>query len=119
MSSALSITRGANPPRAVYLDYPLGHTAGKANDRVNQRRVMLDTLNALESIQQPGTIRTLPYRWASDDSWKDGVMRADPDGAMNDSRVERFDTPQYQHPDDQPPAASECATCVFLADRRA
>ena len=32
MTSALSITRAVHPPRGAFLDYPLGHTTGKANE---------------------------------------------------------------------------------------
>ncbi len=75
MSSAYSITRSVNTPRAVFLDFPLGHTAGKPGDKALQREVMIDTLSALDTIQVPGTIRTLPYSWADSDAWKDKVKR--------------------------------------------
>jgi len=116
MSSALSITRAVNPPRAVFLDFPLGHTAGKADDQPLQRKIMIDTLSALDSIQVPGTIRKLPYRWSATDEWKDSVMRPDPSGQHNDDRTARDDTPQYQHPADQKAAAltpSGCPGCYF------
>ena len=67
MSAARSITSAVNPPRAVFLDFPLGHTAGRANDKAGQRKIMIDTLSALDSIQAPGTIRDLPYRWQETD----------------------------------------------------
>ena len=119
MSSGYSITRSVNPPRAVYLDYPLGHTAGKPHDPDLQRGIMLDTLRAFESIDQPGTIETLNYAWADNDDWKDSVMRPSTGGTQGDGRVERFDTPQYQTRGDE--AAAEealaqggCPTCVWL-----
>jgi len=118
MSSAFSITAAVNPPRAVFLDFPLGHTAGKADDKGLQRKIMIDTLSALDSIQVPGTIRPLPYRWAEDDVWKDSVMRPDPAGKHNDSRIERNEEPQYQSDADRQEAAATlaaggCATCFF------
>ena len=36
MSNARSITAAANPPRAVYLDYPLGQTAGRVTHQMNR-----------------------------------------------------------------------------------
>ena len=121
MSSARSITAAVNPPRAVYLDYPLGRTAGKPNDPANQDEVMKSTLDAFASIGTPGTIVDLPYRWLADDAWKDRVMR--PQGGSKggtaeheDDRIERFDTPQYQSPQDKPADESHCPTCVFLED---
>ena len=100
MSSALSITAAVNPPRAVYLDYPLGRTAG-----------------------EPGTVVHLPYEWSPDDSWKDRVMRPDPDKARSESghaddRVARHDSPQYQTEADAEAADTNCPTCVFLEDAR-
>ncbi len=126
MSSAYSITRSVNPPRAVYLDFPLGRTAGKANDKPLQRKIMIDTLSALDSIQVPGTIRELPYQWSDDDAWKDLVMRPDPNSSdgHNDSRIERVATAQYQCDADRAAAEATlakggCSTCVFLEDSRA
>ena len=120
MSSAYSITSSVNPPRAVYLDFPLGHTAGKVNDKPLQRRIMIDTLSALDSIQVPGTIRSLPYQWSESDDWKDRVMRSSgkSGGGSNDDRMERFPEPQYQLPEDQQAAAAEmtangCPGCIW------
>lgn len=118
MSSAYSVTQAVNPPRAVFLDFPLGHTAGKANDKALQRKIMIDTLSALDSIQQPGTIRILPYRWAESDDWKDGVMRPGPKGDHQDDRTGRADRPQYQLDADREAAekalaAGGCTTCFY------
>ena len=85
MSSARSITAAVNPPRAVYLDYPLGHTSGKPEDAANQMAVMRDTLAAFASIDAPGTIIDLEYEWREDDSWKDRVMRPEPQDASASS----------------------------------
>jgi D-proline reductase (dithiol) PrdB len=118
LSSAHSITRAVNPPRAVFLDFPLGHTAGKPGDQALQRRIMIDTLSALDEIQVPGTIRTLAYQWAGDDGWKDTAMRAKPGSAGADNRLPRNTIPQYQFEADElaAVAAGGCPTCVFLDD---
>lgn len=123
MSSAYSITRAVNPPRAVFLDFLLGHTAGKPNDKPLQRRIMIDTLSAFESIQVPGTIRELPYQWSDDDAWKDHALQRGPkiDGHHSDHRVERFTEPQYQLAEDRAAAKAElakngCPSCVWLRE---
>lgn len=118
MSSAYSITAAVNPPRAVYLDFPLGHTAGRPHDEALQRRILRDTLDALVAIDAPGTIRRLPYRWSEDDAWKDAVMRPDPGGSTEDDRVRRHPDPQYQNDEDRFAAEAAfardgCPTCVF------
>ena len=121
LSSAYSITQSVNPPRAIYLDYPLGRTAGKPNDPAQQRQIMIAALGAFETVRQPGEIITLPHRWSDDDSWKDHAMRPKPssDGQAGDDRVARFDQPQYQSEADRAAAqanlaAGECPGCVFL-----
>jgi hypothetical protein len=119
MSSAYSITAAVNPPRAVYLDFPLGHTAGKPHDAALQRRVLRDTLDALVTIDTPGTIRRLPYRWTEDDSWKDLVMRPGAGGSSEDDRTRRLPDPQYQCEEDRIAAQAAferdgCPSCVFL-----
>ena len=123
LSSAYSITRSVNPPRAIYLDFPLGRTAGKPNDPVMQRQIMIDALNAFASIRQPGGIIALPHRWSDDDGWKERAMRPKPraDEGAADDRAERFDTPQYQCKADRLAAeanlaAGECPGCRFLAE---
>ncbi len=116
MSSARSITAAVAPPRAVFLDYPLGHTAGRANDPANQLRIMRDTLQIFESIDRPGSLVDLGYQWQPDDAWKERVMRPDPDRPNNhdDDRVARHATPQYQSEEDARAADPDCPTCVFL-----
>lgn len=96
LSSALSITAAVNPPRAVFIDFPLGHTAGKPGDATLQRNIMLDTLNAARNLSRPGEIRTLPYRWSDEETWKAGAMRTG-----GDDRTVRDDQPQYQYPEDR------------------
>jgi hypothetical protein len=120
LTSAWSITRSVNPPRAVFTDFPLGHTAGKPHDPDLQRSVMRKVLAALREVTEPGTIVTLPYQWSEDDSWKDRVMRprAASDGAsrMQDDRVERHAEPQYQYEADKVLATRSptCPGCIWL-----
>ena len=115
-SSAWSITKAAFAPRAVYLDFPLGRTAGKAGDVAMQRAVMRAALATVRDAQAPGEIVELPYHWAATDDWKGGVMRpkAGGGGDHGDDRSERLPTPQYQTEEDAGLADPECATCVFL-----
>ena len=116
LSSARSITEAVRPPRSVFLDYPLGHTAGPPDDRGTQRRIMIDTLSALDGILEPGTIRDLPYPWV-DDAWKATAMRPGRAGDTGggDARGARLATPQYQCQADQRAAEAtpDCPGCVF------
>lgn len=124
MTSALSITRSVNPPRAAFLDYPLGHTTGKPHEPALQRSLLLDALTAFETLEEPGAVLELPYTWEEGDAWKDHVMRPDPSagsGEAADDRTARHDTPQYQTERDrelaqEALASGGCETCVFLSD---
>ena len=117
MTSAWSITRAVNPPRAAYLDFPLGHTAGKPHDAKLNLAILRAALDVFATATRPGEIVRLPFEWADDDAWKDGVMRPGRgESRAGDSRVERHDTPQYQTQEDREAAdaAGECRTCVWL-----
>jgi hypothetical protein len=67
MTSALDITQAVNPPRAVFVNFPLGHQTGKPHQPDLQRQIVREALRAFETIDQPGTIVTLPYVWDPDD----------------------------------------------------
>ncbi|NKC15909.1 MAG: hypothetical protein GKR94_28055 [Gammaproteobacteria bacterium] len=92
LASALDIVTAGQPPRAVFLDYPLGHTTGKPFDRADQLDVVRQALNAFEGIREASTIAHLPNRWANDDSWRQTAMH--PTGS--DTRQPRDTTPMYQ-----------------------
>lgn len=127
LSSAWSITRSVGVPRAAFLDYPLGRTAGKPDDRAEQRAILTTALRLFETLQGPGRIVSLPFVWTEDDAWKDRVMRPDPaassagpgdDAEHSDDRSARSDTPQYQDERDrrlaeEALAAGGCETCIF------
>lgn len=110
MSSALSITRSVNPPRAAFVDFPLGHTAGKPLDTGLQREIVVASLAAFQELETPGAVKMLPFRWSDDDEWKREVMLG------GDERTKRSAQPVYQRDADRRLAqdAGECPTCVFL-----
>lgn len=125
MTSALSITRSVNPPRAAFLDFPLGNTTGKARDPEGQRAILRAALAGFETIPAPGGVITLPFSWSQDDSWKDSVMReratdcVTGTATIRDERAARVDTPQYQCERDRELAERAqreggCPTCVWL-----
>jgi hypothetical protein len=110
MSSALDITRAVNPPRAVFTDFPLGHTAGKVFDRRLQREIMIETLTAFETMRTPGSIKLLPFEWSADHSWKHAGA------GEGDNRSARTEEPTYQTDEDKAAAeegklAEECIVC--------
>lgn len=58
------------PPRAVFVDFPLGHQCGRPNDVALQMRILQDTLEALVKISAPGEIVDLPYEWGESFGWE-------------------------------------------------
>jgi hypothetical protein len=72
MTSALDITRAVTPPRAAFVNFPLGHQTGKPHQPELQRRIVLEAMQAFETINQPGTIIHLAYIWdANDKTWEE------------------------------------------------
>lgn len=110
MTSALDITQAVNPPRAAFVDYPLGHTAGKPHEPALQLELMRHALDAFSTLTEPGSVKHLPFQWESDDhEWKRQAM------LPVDSRLPRHDTPQYQTDDDRQLAEQldpdSCSVC--------
>ena len=120
LTSARDITAAANPPRAVFVDYPLGHTSGRVDDHALNRQIVTAALDAL-ALSEPGVIVDLPHAWADTDDWKDGVMqvRTSTSGetSTEDDRVARHDTTQYQSDADAEAAAASHRgeTCLVCA----
>jgi len=71
MTSALDITRAVKAPRAVFVNFPLGHQTGRPNDAAIQRQIVRDAMRAFETIATPGEIVQLPYVWDPNDrAWE-------------------------------------------------
>ena len=137
LTSAWSITASVNTPRAAFVDYPLGHTAGRVHDPDNQDLVVRSALARLREATEPGTISTIPLSWPHD-RWRSSAMAGDSESLWvtagsaaakpaaqgesaeksADQRMERHPTPQYQNDDDAERAAARlgadvaCAACV-------
>lgn len=95
MGSALDIMKAVNPPRAAFLDFPLGHTTGEPHQPEQQREIVLRALEGFSSLTTPGLIKMLPFRWSEGEDWKTTAMNG------GDTRVERYTTPQYQSEEDR------------------
>lgn len=106
LSSALSITTGVGAPRALFVDYPLGRTAGKPDDPDNQADIVDAALHVLATASEPGVIVRWPSPWSEDESWKvraqrpgwsvDGLFPVPVSTGGSDDRAERSDEPQWQ-----------------------
>ena len=99
MTSSWVITASANPPRASFLNYPLGHTAGRPHELQEQTEIAAAALSLIESATEPGQITALPYVWPTE--WRAKARE------LSDTRTERYDTPQYERPADQAAIADQ------------
>ena len=96
LASALDIMQAGRAPRTVFIDYPLGHTSGKAFDRADQLAIVTAAVTALEQMTTAGQIVQLPQQWGDDD-W-----RAEAGSSQgNDTRQPRDDSPQFQFATDR------------------
>lgn len=75
-SSARDLTALVRPPRAVFVNYPLGHQTGKPFDRADQRGICRAALDLLTSATEPGLLVDLPNTWLpnGDDRWEGEVQ---------------------------------------------
>jgi hypothetical protein len=102
---AIDILQAGRPPRAVFVDYPLGHTVGKACDETDQDGIVLAALRGLEIFTLPGQIETLPNRWDDSGAWQQAAASSE----GGDTRQARDETPQFQHPADRDAAIASGA----------
>lgn len=51
------------PPRALRVRFGRGSMFGEPGNIERQRAIILDCLDALKTMDVPGTIRDLPYQW--------------------------------------------------------
>lgn len=89
LGSALDILEAGSPPRACFLDYPLGFEAGRFRDKQNQLDVVRAALDGF-SMREPG-IRRLDFEWA--EGWD---LVRNREAGQQDQRSPRNTEPQYQ-----------------------
>jgi hypothetical protein len=108
LTSARDITLAVNPPRAAFVDFPLGHTAGRPEDGRGNRAILKAALQVFTTAAPPSTLVDLPFAWTDDDAWKDTVLRPDRsrgETEHRDDRRPRHDMPQYEDEADARAAA--------------
>lgn len=96
LGSAFDILSAGMPPRAVFLNYPLGFETGKPFDKANQAEVVRAALTKFETFDAPG-IKTLDFEWQ--EGWQMTHERALL--ANKDNRSPRDTTPRYQKDEDR------------------
>lgn len=105
LGSAHDILAAGRPPRAVFVDYPLGRTAGKPFDPADQLGIVRAALQGLEALEQPGGLLTLPNQWDARGEWRSEAAR----NRGEDTRQPRDETPQFQFEADREAARASGA----------
>lgn len=59
LSVGRDITAQVRPPRAAFLDFPMGNECGRPGLVEEQRSILLASLRAMESMTTPGSIADL------------------------------------------------------------
>ncbi len=92
MASALDIIEAGKPPRALFVDYPLGHTVGPPFDPDTQYQIVRAGIQCLETLTTPGEIQRLDVTWPEGDGWREEASSSD----GGDFRASRDMEPRYQ-----------------------
>ena len=118
LSSARDITVAGRVPRAVFIDFPLGHTAGRVGEPDLARSIVTAALELVPDAE-PEQLVDLWHRWAETDDWKNDVFLPETDPVTGeertaDQRTERLADPQYQSDADENAAAEthDGQTCL-------
>jgi hypothetical protein len=88
LTSAIDITERIRPPRAAFLNFPLGNATGQPHDAAGQRQVLRSVLDLAATAREPGEIVALPNRWP-DPTWEEQTIRGYRDEAhiVHDTRL--------------------------------
>ena len=105
LGSALDILQAGRAPRTTFVDYPLGHSAGKAFDPADQQAIVRAAMLGFASMTRPGELARLPNRWAETDDWQRGSAAPE----AGDTREARDEAPRFQWPADRAAAIASGA----------
>lgn len=77
IGTAHDIMSRVPPPRAVFVDHPVGRTFGPPHDRERNRAVLKRALTELTRFGRGGEIRDLGCQWSPDGSraWEEELRR--------------------------------------------
>jgi len=82
IGTAHDIMSQVTPPRALFVDHPVGRTFGPPHNRPRNEEVLAHVLEELPKFSRAGEIRDPGFQWLSDGSraWEDELraeMRQD------------------------------------------
>ncbi len=95
LGSGLDIMTAGRPPRARFVNYPLGFESGRFQDKQNQYEVVSEALKGFDAMTAPG-IEHLSFEWQ--EGWD---MVHEREKGKLDHRSPRTEEPQYQTEEDR------------------
>ena len=57
------VAENVKPPRTLFVKFPFGAPLGPAGDPETQRAMIMEALEVLVSVSEPGTIVDSPWDW--------------------------------------------------------
>ena len=63
LSTGRDLTVQVRPPRAVFVNFPMGNAFGRPFDVEMQTRILHHCLTLAERCETPGELIDLPYAW--------------------------------------------------------
>jgi D-proline reductase (dithiol) PrdB len=63
LSTGRDLTVQVRPPRALFVNFPMGNAFGKPFDSAMQTAILRDCLAMAETCTTPGALIDLPYAW--------------------------------------------------------
>ena len=102
LGSALDILEAGQPPRAQFLNFPLGFESGPFRDKATQLEIVRRGLSGFENMTTAG-INPLDFNW--DEGWE-LIRNREHSDSSDDSRSPRNTEPQYQTTEDRIAAES-------------
>ncbi|MYD99405.1 MAG: hypothetical protein F4X98_18725 [Gammaproteobacteria bacterium] len=75
LGAARDIVTHCGVARFAFTDFPLGNPCGRPFDRDMQTAIASAAVDLFETATEAATAVTMPYRWSSDESWRDGYFK--------------------------------------------
>ena len=66
VSTGRDLTAQVLPPRAVFVNFPMGNPFGRPGEAAMQRTILVDALRLAETASHGGTLIDLPCQWGQD-----------------------------------------------------
>ena len=66
VATGRDLTALVNPPRALFVNHPMGNNFGAAHDPDTQMSILRAALGLIETAQEGGVIVDMPTKWEKD-----------------------------------------------------